>query len=106
MALNKAERTHHQEEIERLKGELAVIEHQHAALEALEQVRDRIADKLASASPEERQWVLKMLETRVQVGRELVSVSVGLPPVLLDSVSSTRLLRCTTSWPYWNPKMS
>jgi hypothetical protein len=32
LALNKAERTHFQEEIERLKGELAVIEQQHTAL--------------------------------------------------------------------------
>ena len=99
LAFNKAERSHYQEEIERLKGELAVIEQQHAALEALEQVRERISDKLTSASPEERQWVLKMLETRVQVGRERVLVSVGLPPVLVDCVNSTRLLRCTTSWP-------
>ena len=86
-------------EIERLKGELAVIEQQHAAVEALEQVREWISDKLASTSPEERQRVLRDLETRVQVDRELVSVSVGLPPVQLDSYNSTRLLRCTTSWP-------
>ena len=99
LALNKAERAHYQEEIGRLKGELAVIEQQHLALEAMEQVRERISDKLASTNPEERQWVLKMLETRVQVGRERVSVSVGLPPVLVDSVNNTRLLRCTTSWP-------
>ena len=83
--------------MERLKGEMAVLEQHQAALETLEQVRDRIADKLASTSPEERQWVLKMLEARVQVGRERVSVSFGFPPVLVDSVNSTRLLRCTTS---------
>ncbi len=51
LALNKAERTQYQEEIERIKGELAVIEQQHAALEALEQVRERISDKLASPAP-------------------------------------------------------
>jgi site-specific DNA recombinase len=101
LALNKAERAHYQEEIERLRRELAAIEQQHTSLEALEKVRDQIADKLTGASPEERQWVLKMLETRVQVGRERVCVSVGLPPVLVDSVNSTRLLRWTTSWPYW-----
>jgi chromosome segregation ATPase len=97
LALNNAERAHYHEEIGRLKGELAVIEQQHAALEALEQARERIFDKLTSTSPEERQWVLKVLETRIQVGRERVSISVGLPPVLVDSVNKTRLLRCTTS---------
>ena len=99
LALNKAERTHYQGEIEGLKGELAVIGQQHAAVEALEQVRERISGKLVSTSQEERQRVLRDLETRIQVGRELLSVSVGLPPVLVDSVNSTRLLRCTTSWP-------
>ena len=99
LALNKAERTHYQGKIEGLKGELAVIGQQHAAVEALEQVRERISGKLVSTSQEERQRVLRDLETRIQVGRELLSVSVGLPPVLVDSVNSTRLLRCTTSWP-------
>ena len=97
LALNKAERTNYQEDIDRLKGELAAIEQRHAAVEVLEQVRKRIAGKLASTSPEERQRVLMDLETRVQVGQELVSVSVGLPSLLVDSVNSTRLLRCTTS---------
>ena len=60
---------------------------------------DEGADKLASTRPEERRRVLRDLETRVQVDRELVSVSVGLLPVLVDSANSTRLLRCTTSWP-------
>lgn len=67
-----------------------MIEQQHAAVEALEQVRERISDKLASTSPEERQRVLRDLETRGQVGSERVSVSVGLPPVLVESVNSTR----------------
>jgi hypothetical protein len=82
-----------------------VVDQQRATLQALGQVSERISDLPTNGNPEERQWALRALESRVQVGRELVSVSVGLPPVLVDSVNSTRLLRCTTSWPYWNPKI-
>ena len=39
LALNQAERTHYQEEFERLKGEPAMIGQRHAAVEAQEQVR-------------------------------------------------------------------
>ena len=51
LALNKAERTHYQEEIERLKDELAVIEQQHAGVEALEQVRERIFRQASQYQP-------------------------------------------------------
>jgi len=60
------------------------------ALSNVLEQRGRISDKLASTSPEERQRVLRDLETRVQMNRELVSVSVGLPPMLVDSYNNTR----------------
>ena len=97
LALNKAERVYYQEELERLEAERVAADQQNAAIEALKQVRDRIADKLVTTSPEERQWVLKTLQIRVTVSPEAITVSVGVPPQLVDYVNNTRLLRCTTS---------
>ena len=99
VALNKAERVHYQDELQRQEEQLRTVTEETTALEALETLRDRISSKLASSTPEERRWVLQTLQTRVSVSPESVDVSVGVPPLLVNSVNNTRLLRCTTSCP-------
>ena len=75
-ALLRAERTYHLEEIDRQEAALSTMEKSNEAINAMVNVRDRIAAKLDSATAEDRRWVLQGLATRVEVG-DSVTVSIG-----------------------------
>ena len=75
-ALLRAERTYHLEEIDRQEAALSTMENSNEAINAMVNVRDRIAAKLDSATAEDRRWVLQGLATRVEVGVS-VTVSIG-----------------------------
>ena len=75
-ALLRAERTYHLEEIDRQEAALSTMENSNEAINAMVNVRDRIAAKLDSATAEDRRWVLQGLATRVEVG-DSVTVSIG-----------------------------
>ena len=64
-ALLRARRTDHQEEIARQEEVLATSEQAQAAVESLAALRARIADRLDSATPEDRRQVLEVLDTRI-----------------------------------------
>ena len=77
-ALLRAERSHYQDEIEREKTAAATVEQAHAAIYSLVALRDRIVDRLDSASPEERRRVLEALDTTVTVKEDRgLGISVG-----------------------------
>ena len=58
---------YHLEEVARQKEVLASSEQAQAAVESLAALRDRIADRLDSATPEDRRRVLEALDTRITV---------------------------------------
>ena len=77
-ALLRAERSHYQDEIEREKTAAATVEQARAAIYSLVALRDRIVDRLDSASPEERRRVLEALDTTVTVKEDRgLGISVG-----------------------------
>ena len=78
-ALLKAKRTHLKDESERQQAALATEDESQAALDSLEAIRDRIADRLKAATPEDRRWVLQALATRVTVLCDSLEVSIGVP---------------------------
>jgi len=79
-ALLRARRTYHLEEIARQKEVLATSEQAQAAVESLAALRDRIADRLDSATPEDRRRVLEALDTRITVTETGgLDISIGVP---------------------------
>lgn len=79
-ALLRAKRTHYLDEIEREKAALATAEQVQAAVESLAALRDRIADRLDSATPEDRRRVLEVLDTRITVTETGgLDISIGVP---------------------------
>lgn len=81
-ALLRAERVHYQDEIERQQAHLATLAQSATAIDNLEVLRCRIVDRLESATPEDRRWVLEALDARVTVWTGKLEVSVGVPPHL------------------------
>ena len=75
-ALLRGERTYHLEEIDRQEVVLSTMEKSNEAINAMVNVRDRIAANLDSPTAEGRRWVLQGLATRVEVG-DSVTVSIG-----------------------------
>lgn len=76
----RAERTHHQDEIERQKASLAVIEESQMAQASLESLRGRMVGLLDSASPMERREILENCYTRVEIppsGHPSISLGVA-----------------------------
>jgi len=79
-ALLRARRTHHLEEIERQRAVLATAEQAQAAVESLAALRARIADRLDSATQEDRRRVLEVLDTRITVTETGgLDISIGVP---------------------------
>ncbi len=79
-ALLRARRTHHLEEIERQRAVLATSEQAQAAVESLAALRARIADRLDSATQEDRRRVLEVLDTRITVTETGgLDISIGVP---------------------------
>ncbi len=79
-ALLRARRTYHLEEIERQKAILATSEQAQAAVESLAALRTRIADRLDSATPEDRRRVLEALDTRITLSETKgLDISIGVP---------------------------
>ena len=79
-ALLRAERVHHLDEIERQKAALATVEQAQAAVKSLVALRDRVVNRLDSASPDERRLVLEALDTKVTVkAAGGMDISIGVP---------------------------
>ena len=79
-ALLRARRTYHLEEIARQKEVLATSEQAQAAVESLAALRARIADRLDSATPEDRRRVLEVLDTRITLTETGgLDISIGIP---------------------------
>jgi len=95
-ALLRARRTHHLEEIQRQKEVLATAEQAQAAVEALAALRARIADRLDSATPEDKRRVLEALDTRITLTETGgLDISIGVPD-RADCVHQSQG-RCTQS---------
>ena len=79
-ALFRAKRTHILEEIQRQKEVMATGEQAQAAVESLAVLRARIADRLDSASLEDRRQVLEVLDTRITITETGgLDISIGVP---------------------------
>ncbi len=78
--LLRAKRIHFLEEIQRQKEVLATAEQAQVAVESLAVLRDRIADRLDSATPEDRRRVLEVLDTRITLTETGgLDISIGVP---------------------------
>ncbi len=55
----------------------AAIKETEAAIDSMATIRDRIAGRLADATPENRRWVLQALTTRVTVNGTHLDISLG-----------------------------
>jgi predicted nuclease with TOPRIM domain len=90
-ALLRAERSHYQDELERQEAALATLYQSRAALESLVDLRNRMIDRLESATLEDRRWVLQTLNARIQISKVGLEVSLGVPGHLIpdNSVSPT-----------------
>lgn len=100
-ALLKAKRTHLKDELERHQAALATVDESQAALDSLEAIKDRIADRLKAATPEDRRWVLESMSTRVTVKGDCLEISLGVPTSFVAengdfSVRNTRVLMSRT----------
>ena len=80
-ALLRAERTHHNDELERQRTVLATLANSRAAMYSLEKLRDNIVDKLESATQEDKRWVLQALGTRITAKDDTLEISIGVPEV-------------------------
>jgi site-specific DNA recombinase len=89
LALNRAERVHLTEEIDRKKAVLATLQDNQAAVETLVALRQQAAERLGGATPEDRRWLLQMLDTRITADENRFTVSLGVPPQPLESVSGS-----------------
>ncbi len=69
-SLLKAERSHIQDEIGRQEAELTALRESQAGAEAIKLLRERMVDKLNSASPEDRRFILEAVDTRVIVKQD------------------------------------
>lgn len=89
LALKRAERVHLTEEIERQNAVLATLEDNQAAVATLVVLRQQVAERLGSATSEDRRWLLQMLDTRITADENRFTVSLGVPPQQLESVSGS-----------------
>jgi site-specific DNA recombinase len=78
----RAERTHHQEEIDRQKVTLETLSQSAEALTSIEDLRNNIAGKLESATPEDKRWVLRTLGFRGTVTNDGLGIELGVPSQL------------------------
>lgn len=78
-ALLRAKRTHLGDEMDRHRAALATLEQSKTALASVVELRDRIIDRLDTATPEDRRWVLQALSTRVTVQDGDLEISLGVP---------------------------
>lgn len=91
-ALLRAEKADISEEQERLEAEMAGIEESAAALDTLSNFKDRIVDRLASATQEDKRWVLDALDTRVTIGGGKIEIPLGVPDYVVDSETALCIL--------------
>jgi AMMECR1 domain-containing protein len=96
LALIKAERSWCTEERDRLNHQLAAVRQRFATIEQVEQLRERIGDKLVNAAFKDKRFVLEALDTRIAVaknGSMRLSFTVPMPQ------GCTVLGTSRTSWP-------
>ncbi len=67
---------------------LATVRQEKSGFEALAIMREKMLDRLDSATPERQRWVLESLDTRVEVRPEGKLLDLGVPKYVLDAVVS------------------
>ena len=87
LALIRAERAHINEEIVRQRALLATVEDNQAAVTGLVATRENLLARLEGATPEDRRWVMQILDVRVTATESGFSVSLGVPPQVAAAVS-------------------
>ncbi len=86
LALNRAERTHIKGELGRVQAVQAAHDEAKEATASLIALHSQIKDKLGSATPEEKRWLLQTLDVQVTAKHEgEFSVALGVPPQYLDT---------------------
>ena len=85
LALNRAERTHIKEEIARAQAILATYQETKEATASLIALHSQVKDKLGSATPEEKRWLLQTLDVQVTAGQDEFNIQLGVPPQFLDT---------------------
>ena len=85
LALNRAERTHIQEELGRAQAMLATHQEAKEATATLMALRAQVQDKLKSAAPEDRRWLLQTLDVKVTANSDGFILSMGVPSQFLDT---------------------
>ncbi len=81
-SLLRAERNHIQDEIGRQEAELTSLKESQAGVEAIKLLRERMVDKLNSASPEDQRFILEAVDTRVTVKQDkTLEISLGVPGI-------------------------
>ena len=78
-ALLRAERSYYRDDIERQQATLATLRQSTEALDTVAQLREAITDRLATATIEDRRWVLESLNTRVTTHHGRLEISIGVP---------------------------
>ena len=78
-ALNRAERVHMAEEIERQRALLATVQDNQTVVLGLVAMREQLVARLESAAPEDQRWVMQMLDTRITVTDNGFTVSLRVP---------------------------
>ena len=81
-SLLRAEGNHIQDELGRQAAELTALRESQAGVEAIKMLRERMVDKLNSASPEDRRFILEAVDTRVTVKQDkTLEISLGVPGI-------------------------
>ncbi len=90
-ALLRADRSYLLDEIQRQKAVLATRKRQEDAADTLTSLRGALVQRLETATPEGRRWVLEQLDTRITVPTTGdLEISVGVPDPEWDCVNYTQ----------------
>ena len=84
----KAERAWIEEELERQEGSLKESEQALVSSDNVRELYPRLAQRVQSASIEDRQFVLGCLDTQVTAGPSGVTISLAVPGPLMSPVST------------------
>ena len=85
LALNRAERTFIKDDLGRVQAVQAAHDEAKEATDSLIALHSQIKDKLGSATPAEKRWLLQTLDVQVTANEGEFSVALGVPPQYLDT---------------------
>ena len=74
----------------REEAALATVRQAKSGFEALALMREKMLDRLDSATPERQRWVLESLDTRIEVRTSGKLMDLGAPTYVLDAVVSNQ----------------